>query len=1493
MKKFSDIYKGHIGKLSDKWTSYLDIYDDIFVDYEGKEVNVLEVGIQNGGSLEIYAAYFKNAINLVGCDINQNCHKLNFTDKRIKINVGDINDIDIINIINKNNYDIIIDDGSHSSRDIILTFANYFQNLNLGGVYIIEDLHASYWASCGGGIKHPFSSINFLKDLCDIINYENWGIEVKRKDLILKFQEYYSFEISELELSMIHSVQFYNSICVIRKKNPNNNKLGYRQFFGEEALIYDKAYLENSLVPTNESGNKFSFFEGRIPDYFQDESVIVAQSLGKKIQHQSSLISAATEKLNQVTKSLAEVSKLSDDRALAIEEIYCSTSWRITKPLRFLKKQILFLKRLTPHTISILRVYGGINLSFKKLYRCYKNEGLIGVKIRLNKLINGDLPSYTFLNKSDNIKLITKKAFRSSLWRQTKGNKSNFLDKNIDPNFLELPSIVDKNFLEATPFFSILTPIFNTDILALQEMIDSVLHQSFPYWELVLVDDCSTNPLIIDKLNDYARREKRIKIFQNKINQGISITSNKALNEARGEYVVLVDHDDLVHKDALLENFRVISACPDVDVIYSDEDKIDASGKFYEPYHKPDWSEINLFTTMYLGHLLVYRRDLVLEVGGFRSEYDGTQDYDLALRATEKARRIIHIPKILYHWRVGPSSAAGNASAKDYVFERQKAAIQGALLNRGISSEVISTKYLGNWRIKMEIPNPNPKVSIVIPSACREGVIRGKKVDILGHCLKSLLKTSYTNIEIIISSNELSTPSVSPSIRNFCDLKEIKYSEDTFNLAQKINQAVSNATGEFVVLLNDDVEVISPDWIENMLQCFALKSTGCVGAKLLFENGTIQHAGVVFQEEGPTHIMIGRDGNDPGPNLVTHLTREVVAVTGACLMVKKDVFDAVGGVDVDFPLNYNDVDFCLKIRNLGLSIIFEPSAVLFHFESLSKEGTYSRELEKFKKRWGEVDDPFYNINFDRSNPFFTISNKSIFQNEDSSYEGWLEKNVIERAQNYLQNIHDIYLNGPSFSIITSVYNTEKNFLLELAENIYFQKYKNFEWVIVDNGSTSSITSETLEYISRKFDYVKLVKVIHNEGIIGGMRIGLHNATKQYILPMDSDDLITTDALLLMAKFIINNNYPELVYSDEDKCDVNSRRYAPFFKTDWDPVLFYGCCYIAHLCAISREMALELGCYSDPLATGCHDWDTFLRFIRKGITPFHLDEVIYSWRAHPSSTASADPSVKTFTVQSQEHVLTQHLSLMGFSTNIAIQKNELFDHDGMWRIARKNNNLPKIIIILINNGVETNLLNRSFSDYETYEINSFLEFKNLITDNNFDREACIAIIDKSLTLTDDNWGSEVLGLLEVFKDASVISGTIKTMDNHLVWAGGFFNYKNGEISPCIDCSNSNSSSGYFGNYYLQRSVDTFSPMLWMCKVKNLEEYVANFIDCECISSFAGFVASKAKQDGKRVIISPFIVGRLYSDEVIHNIHPTVKGPSKFKSKYYNHNQDLVS
>ena len=515
------------------------------------------------------------------------------------------------------------------------------------------------------------------------------------------------------------------------------------------------------------------------------------------------------------------------------------------------------------------------------------------------------------------------------------------------------------------PVFSIIMPVYNVDERWLRKAIESVKQQVYPYWELCIADDASTKEHIKAVLNEYAAVDKRIKLLFREQSGNISAASNSALTIATGEYMVLLDNDDELTVDALYENAKLINKHPDADFIYSDEDKIDAHNKHFDAWFKPNWSPEYLLSYMYTCHLSVYRKQLVDKVGGFRSPFDGAQDYDLCLRITERTKAIYHIPKILYHWRTIGSSTAANPLSKQYAYEAGRKAVEEHIQRTLGTGTVSFTDYYGVYKVNHSIRG-NPLVSIIIPSAGKWATIHGKNVCLLENCIDSVLeRSSYQKLELIVVDGN----DVSPETITYTQNRGVKWvhCNDPFNFSQRINIGVQASSGEYVLMLNDDIEIITPDWIEQLLWLAQQQSIGAVGAKLITEKKQVQHAGIILEEVSPGHIFYGLPDIGQGYLNGFCAYRNYLAVTGACILVSRAKYDAVNGLNELFPVNYNDVDFCLKLHQLGLRNVFSPHAVLYHYESISRgKGFKAEELLKFTKAWETYEpafsDPYHNPN---------------------------------------------------------------------------------------------------------------------------------------------------------------------------------------------------------------------------------------------------------------------------------------------------------------------------------------------------------------------------------------------------------------------------------------------------------------------------------------------------------------------------------------------------
>lgn len=532
---------------------------------------------------------------------------------------------------------------------------------------------------------------------------------------------------------------------------------------------------------------------------------------------------------------------------------------------------------------------------------------------------------------------------------------------------------------ENGPCFSIAVPLYQTKEKYLREMIESVQAQTYTNWELCLADGSGREHSLQPVVGEYIAKDKRIKYCLLDSNEGIAGNTNEALEMADGDFVVLTDHDDLLSPEALYQCAKAVQKEPQTDVIYSDEDKVDMSGKkFFEPHFKSDYNIDLLCTMNYICHLFVVRKDVMERAGLFESCYDGAQDHDFILRCTEKAEHIVHIPKVLYHWRCHAQSTSENPESKLYAFENGCKAVKAHYDRIGIPAEVEQGPFYGMYRTHY-LWKEQPLVSILIPN--KDHVTDLKK------CMDSIEeKSTYRNFEFIIvenNSTEEETFAYYKEIEKRDNVRVLYYKED-FNYSRINNFGAKEANGEYVLLLNNDTEMIEPDSIKEMLDVCMRPDVGIVGAKLIFEDNTIQHAGVIIGFGGVAgHAFIGQDRDDNGYFSRIISVQDLSAVTAACLMVRRSVFDEVEGLNEEFKVAFNDIDFCLKVRKAGYLVVYNPYAQFYHYESKSrgqedsadKVARFQQEIGLFGERWGELlehGDPYYNPNLTLDKADFSL-----------------------------------------------------------------------------------------------------------------------------------------------------------------------------------------------------------------------------------------------------------------------------------------------------------------------------------------------------------------------------------------------------------------------------------------------------------------------------------------------------------------------------------------
>lgn len=519
------------------------------------------------------------------------------------------------------------------------------------------------------------------------------------------------------------------------------------------------------------------------------------------------------------------------------------------------------------------------------------------------------------------------------------------------------------------PLISIVVPAYRTPEVFLRQMIDSVIAQSYENWELCIANGSPEDEAVQRVLREYAGKDKRVKYRDLAQNLGIAGNTNAAFEMASGDFVGLLDHDDLLAPNALYEIVSIITEDETVDAVYTDEDKVRTDlSEHFQPHFKPDFNIDLLRSNNYICHFFAVRRSLMERVGGFRTEFDGAQDYDYIFRCTEQARKTAHVAEILYHWRVHEASTADNPASKMYAFEAGKRAIEEHLKRCGETGEVTLRKDLGFYRVKYPVQG-SPLVSVLIPNKDQSETLKT--------CLESLKKTAYPNYEIIIienNSSEEQTYAYYKELKRDPKVRIVRWEQKGFNYSALNNFGAKFAEGEYLLFLNNDIEAIKSGWMEELLANCQRKNVGIVGAKLYYPDDTVQHAGTIVGLGGIAgHAFINLPRARSGYLHKASLQMDLSAVTAACMMMKRSVFDEIGGFEEQLAVAFNDVDLCLRTVQAGYLVVYNPEAQLYHHESKSrgaedseeKVRRFQSEIEFMRTRWIQIlknGDPNYNKN---------------------------------------------------------------------------------------------------------------------------------------------------------------------------------------------------------------------------------------------------------------------------------------------------------------------------------------------------------------------------------------------------------------------------------------------------------------------------------------------------------------------------------------------------
>lgn len=522
---------------------------------------------------------------------------------------------------------------------------------------------------------------------------------------------------------------------------------------------------------------------------------------------------------------------------------------------------------------------------------------------------------------------------------------------------------------EIEPLYSVIVPLYKTPLVFFDEMARSVLNQTYSKLELILINASPEDETLKQHIEECALKDDRVKVIELDRNRGIALNTNEGIRAAQGDFLCFFDHDDVIELDLLFEYTKAINEYPETDLLYCDEDKL-LNNQYIEAYLKPDFSWEHLRTSNYVCHLLTVRKSIVDELELSGDDVSGAQDWDMTLKVAERARNIYHVPKVLYHWRIHAGSVASGAEAKSYTHVAGEKALENHFKRMGISARIHDGGWENSHRIEYLLPEQKPLVSIIIPNKDSAGMLKNLVDSIFE-------KTTYDNYEIVIvenNSTEDETFEYYECLQAEDSRVRVVTYEKPFNFSAVCNLGAKEANGDYLLFLNNDMEVITPNWIELLVGPALRDEVGAVGATLLYPNDTIQHTGITICAGFPSHIYFRVPKDYVGYFGYIQLKRDVLAVTGACLLVSRKNFELVGGFDEEYVVEYNDVDLCLRLREKGKQVLMEPAVQIYHFESVSrgrasetKEGRrrHARELARFRSRWGEYmaeGDPTYGRN---------------------------------------------------------------------------------------------------------------------------------------------------------------------------------------------------------------------------------------------------------------------------------------------------------------------------------------------------------------------------------------------------------------------------------------------------------------------------------------------------------------------------------------------------
>ena len=922
-------------------------------------------------------------------------------------------------------------------------------------------------------------------------------------------------------------------------------------------------------------------------------------------------LALANDRCAILQTSLDDLADANMRRFLLIERLSRSGSWRLARELARIARQLRLRGSRTDTAAELLAdAKASVLLSFDpdfytKRYPDVLESGVEPLSHYLHHgMREGRAPSQIALE---------------NIWHQ-KLNADVSLDNLrlsdlCDPEHEECgPKLRDEGFL-----VTVLTPTFNIEPKYIEELYQTLVNQSYENWEWVVVDDGSSRVASIAILRDIARRDPRVRFFANRANLGISMASNVGLAKALGTHIALVDHDDLVARHAFLSIYQAWKRSPDAQMFYTDECKLKPDGRLSEIWAKPDWSPAYLEYTMYVAHLSVYSRTFLDELGGFRAEFDGTQDYDLALRGLLRDPTVVHVPVFAYLWRIIPGSAAGRHTEKPHAIERQERAVLAYARKRHPDATVVPGYRAGYWRIVYPLTPSPPLLSYIIPAGGGVRTIRGSAIELALNCVRSFEnRVFYPNREYIVVHDGSLPAAQKLALSAIPNVRFVVHTEPAFNFSRTVNVGVAAASGEYICLVNDDVEAITERGGEDLVSYLAVNpKVGAIGPKCLFEDGRIQQCGVILLADGPAHAGTGEPRDFSGHHMGLTCRHETYCLGAAMLIMRKAVYEEVGGFREDLPLNYNDVDFSLRVRDRGYTCVVDPAIEVYHFESATKIGTANVEQERMFLTRAETYDPYFSKWFDPESPSFKLDMEA--PDRPRPFGSWLDRHIARRTTAEGQSA------CVKIAICIVATDQPMRILDEAVRSATMQTYTNIQLVVVDAGIREPEVRHWVETLKQRGIATAKMERGCTLGVTAAML--RKHVDAEFVVFLQASDFISVDALQLLAANIEKYKFSSVFYTDHYEADDLSHRQNPFFKPDFDPILLTNLWYLDCMLAVKSDLLWRACDVVDSEPFSSIAYQAIVQCVLEGGTPQHIRELAYGRRSIASNNVRDSADVR--------------------------------------------------------------------------------------------------------------------------------------------------------------------------------------------------------------------------------------------------------------------------